>query len=174
MADSLYRFVDRFANWPVVALLVVILFISFQLFNGREEILGPQNQVLDTRRWYTPQDVSQLFNDIGPKRFTYAVTELTLDVIFPLSYGLLFAILLINTSGPRYDWLLFFPWLTVTFDLLENIIISTMAFTFDGSVTPLAWAAAVCTFSKSLMFLLSLVIVLNGGIVGLFQRKMAR
>jgi hypothetical protein len=174
MIDRLYHFFERLAIWPVVAILVVILLISNQSFAGRREVLGEQVQVLDGRRWYTPVDVQQLFTKLGTERYFYAITEVTLDLLYPLAYGLLLAVLIVRTWSPRYEWLVLFPFLTVVADLLENFIIFYMAFTFNGSTTSVAWFAAVCTLLKSILFLTSLLILLNGGVVSLLTQPQRR
>ncbi len=169
MFYSVYRFFSRFATWAVVAILIVMIFIATQLFAGRREFLGPQNQLLDGRRWYTPAQVSQLFTDLGDQRYVYAATEVTLDLIYPLTYGMLFGILIVQLWGPRRDYLLFAPILAVLFDLLENFTIAYLAITYSGSVSNLAWFAAVSTLLKSFFFLLTLLLILNGGIVAFFR-----
>ncbi len=175
MFDRLYRFTDRLATWPVVAILVVVLLIANQSFAGRREVLGDQVQVLDGRRWYTPADVQQLFTVMGDQRFFYAVSEITLDLIYPLSYGLLLAILIVRTWGNRFEWFLVFPLITVIADLiLENGTIFYMAISFTGATTPLAWVAAVGTLLKSIFLLISLVIILNGGVLALFTQPARR
>jgi len=167
--DRLYDFVERQAKWSVAALLVVILLLAQQAFIGRRSAIGPQFELLDGRRWYTPVQAAQLFDELGEGRALYAITELTVDVIYPLAYGLLFGILLVRTWGPRYIWMLAFPLFTVVFDLLENILISYLIFSFAGDPSWVSWAAAVCTLLKSIFFLISIVLVLNGGIVRQFQ-----
>lgn len=175
MLDRLYRFIDRLAIWPTAAILVVVVLIATQSFAGRREVLGDQVQVLDGRRWYTPADVQQLFTTMGEQRYFYAVSELTLDLIYPLSYGLLLAILVVRTWGPRFQWFLIFPLITVIADIiLENGTIFYMAVTFNGASTPLAWLAAVGTLLKSICLLLSLVIILNGGVLALFSQPQRR
>ncbi len=54
--------------------------------------------LLDRRGWYTPDDVAALFGALerldGSALDIYAITALTIDMLLPLSYGLLFALLL--------------------------------------------------------------------------------
>jgi hypothetical protein len=174
MFYELYRFFNRRATWPIVGLLVVIIMLASQAFAGRRVAYFPNDQLLDDRRWYTPADVSQLLNDLGDRRYIYGATELSLDLIYPISYGLLFAVLISQLWGPRRDWMLLAPILTVFFDLSENALIVYMISTYNGSETNLAWVAAVCTLSKTLFFLLSLLLILNGGILGLFRTRYNR
>jgi len=174
MFYDLYRFFTRRSTWPIVGLLVVVIMLSFQAFAGRRAAYFPDDQLLDDRRWYTPADVSQLLSDLGDRRYIYGATELTLDIIYPICYGMLFAILISQLWGPRRDWMLLAPILTVFFDLSENILIVYMISSFNGSETNVAWVASVCTLAKTLFFLLSLLLILNGGILGLFRTRYNR
>jgi hypothetical protein len=66
---------------------------------------------------------------------------------------------------------MYIPLLTLIFDLMENLLIATMALTFDGSPTVLAWAAVVFTLGRTLLFLGSLLLILNGGVIRLFDQR---
>jgi hypothetical protein len=173
MIIKIYNFFGRLGIWPVVAILVVVLMISYQSFVGRQEVLGNAVRTLDGRRWYTPADVVQLFTIMGNQRYFYAVTEVTLDLIFPLAYGLLFAILLVRTWEIRFAWLVLFPIFTVIADLFENALIFYLAFTFTGAISGLAWFAAVCSLIKSMLFLATMLVLLNGGVITLFTQPSA-
>ena len=54
--------------------------------------------LLDGRGWYTPEDAADLFDALdrldASARAVYAATALTIDMVFPASYGLLLAVLL--------------------------------------------------------------------------------
>jgi hypothetical protein len=167
--NRFYDFIDSLALWQVMAVLVVMLLLAQQGFIGRREALGGA-ELLDGRRWYTPVDAQALFNELGDQRYYYAVTELSLDLIFPITYGLAFSILILRTWGPRFDWMLYFPLATVVFDLLENLSITWLIFSFDGGTSAFTWFAAVSTLVKTILFIVSLVLVLNGGVIRMFRR----
>ena len=171
MIDKLYDFVDRLSTWPIVAILVVILVLTNQAYIGRREIIGNQIQLLESRRWYTPTDAEQFIGDLRDQNQVpyYVGTKVTLDVIYPITYGLLFAILLARTWGPRFTWTLLFPFFTLVFNLLESGTIVYLFLTYDNGPSNVAWFAATCTMLKTILFLFSLVLVLNGGIVRLFR-----
>ena len=52
----------------------------------------------DGRGWYTPESAAALFDALdrldANARLVYAATGLTIDMAFPVAYGLLFAIVL--------------------------------------------------------------------------------
>ena len=168
MSARLYSRFDRIATWPVAALLVVIVLLCNFGFSWRQGALGYGNDVLDARRGYTPADVQTLFENLGEGgRRLYATTEVTLDLVFPLAYGALFAILIARAHGPARAGLLWFPLLTTVTDFCENGSIVVLALTYAGQPSPLAWVAAACTVVKSVLFVVSLLLVLAGGIMGL-------
>ena len=56
--------------------------------------------LLDARGWYTPPEAAALFDALDAldanARLVYAATALTIDMVFPVAYGLLFAIVLLR------------------------------------------------------------------------------
>jgi hypothetical protein len=168
---SLYRLISRLAGWPMVALLSVALVLCAQGFVWRQEALGWQNQVLDMRYWYTPAEAQRFFEDLGSQgRHLYAITQVTLDFIFPLAYGVWFAILMVRLYGPERAGLLFAPLLTVVADLSENVLTASLAWHYAGQASALAWLAAVGTATKSVLFVITLVLLLIGSVRGFTGR----
>ena len=127
-------------------------------------------QSLDVRSLgYTRTEAGELLDALGPDgRRIYAWTEVTLDLVFPFVYGLLFAIPLVRLYEPRQAWVLLFPLAGMAFDLLENVTVATLAWTYQqGQESGLATAASAFTRMKTLFLLLSLLLVLVGGVRGL-------
>ena len=66
-------------------------------FQWREARLGGL-ELLDTTQWYTPEQAAALFGALdrldSRARAVYAWTEVSIDMVFPVAYGLLFALLL--------------------------------------------------------------------------------
>jgi hypothetical protein len=168
MFTKLSRSITGIASWPIVALLVVTLILCSLAFDWRQEVLGSKNKILDGRGWYTPAEARQLFKDLGDRgRNVYAATQVTLDLVFPVVYAFLFAILINRVSSGRRDWPVVVPLLAGVADLLENVTIAYLAWSYQGQESPLAWFAAICTLTKSLLFVASLVLILAGGVAGL-------
>jgi hypothetical protein len=169
MIGKLYDFVDRCATWSVVAILVAVLVLTHQFYLGRQALIGPQLQLLGAQQAYSAADVQQFIFELGDQGVYFVASELTLGIIYPLVYGLLFAILLIRTWGPRYTWMVLAPGLAAFFDILGSILISYLIITFDGNIS---WLGDLWSFTwvvKIILFLLSLVLVLNGGIIRVFR-----
>src|SRR5262245_5823950 len=111
MQTRLYNLIHRLATWPVVALLFIAYIICGQGFVWRQIKLGPQLQLLDTRFLYSPVEAQKLFEMLGQQgRQIYAITELSLDLIFPFIYGSLLAIFLVRLySSNMGNFLILLP-----------------------------------------------------------------
>ena len=89
--------------------------------------------LLDGRSWYTPADVDLLFRSLSADhRRLYAITEVTLDVAYPIAYtGLLLA--LIHWLQPDARRRLLVPLVAFAADLTENVLIAFLAWTWTPS-----------------------------------------
>ncbi len=178
MSDVLYKAVTRFASWPVIALLFIAYALATQGFDARRAALGYETRLLDVRFAYSPDDARALFEQLGaPGRTLYALTEVSLDLVFPFIYNGLLAVLIFHVwERAAAKHLLWLPVLTTAADLLENATVTALALTFNGSVTPIAWAASAFTSTKLLLGVLSVMVVLVGaarGIRGAFNASEA-
>lgn len=86
-------------------------------------------------------------------RAVYAATGLTIDMVFPVAYGLLFAILLFRLFVAPL-WLL--PLVLAAADALENATVTALALGYTGAPSPLAWAAAAFTLAKTVLIVTTL------------------
>ncbi len=167
MGERVYGRLSFVATWPVVALLVIAWVICVQGFLLRQQVLGPENEIPDAQVWYTPAKLRDMMDRLGEHgRRVYAVTTMTLDVIFPLVYGGLFAALIAHVYRPPAARVLAAaPALTVVADLAENTLASYYAWNFDGKAWPLlTWGATTATALKYVLFILSLVVIAVGGV----------
>jgi hypothetical protein len=120
------------------------------------------------RRWYTPAEARNLFERLGKSgRNIYALTELTLDLVFPLIYGSLFCLLTASLARAQWAWLVTIPLFAALSDLVENSIVAYLAWSYAGQESSLAWLAAAVTLIKTLLLGLSLLILFAGGAYGL-------
>jgi hypothetical protein len=164
MQDAIYRLVERKATWPMTALLFILFMLCLAGFDWRNGVVG---ETLESARCYTPVKANEILNKMDEGgRNTYALTEITLDLVFPFVYGGLFAILifrLYNRGLAR--WLLLIPFITVLADLLENFTAAYLAWSFEaGQPSPIAWAAVTFTVVKGVLFMLSIVLILAGAV----------
>lgn len=171
MIGLLHKGLLGIASWPVVGLLFLVFIVCFRLFDWRRQKLGCETKVLDASFWYNPLDAKQFFEKIGESgRTLYAITELSIDLLFPLVYGTLFGIFIVRLYGATSaKWLVLIPLATAATDLIENSIIAYLAWSYAGRESSVAWIAAVFTSVKSLGFAASLIIILIGGLNRIFR-----
>ena len=165
MPISIGVIVERCATWRIaVAALVGVVACVVGLAWRQARLAGLD--LLDSRGWYTPGEAAALFDALdrldASARVVYATTALTIDMVFPASYGLLFAILLFWLfRGGASLYLL--PLALALADALENITIAALALSHDGTPSPLAWLAAVFTLVKTVLGVATLAATCVGG-----------
>lgn len=82
--DRLQARLRRFATWPAIAILLLLVAACSQGFEWRRSQLGYETRVLGARFGYSPQEAIALFDAPAPSgRHLYALSEVTLDVVFP-------------------------------------------------------------------------------------------
>ena len=172
MALSIGEKVERCATWRVVvAALVGVVGCSGGLAWRQARLAGLD--LLDSRGWYTPGEAAALFDaldglDAGA-RVVYATTALTIDMVFPACYGLLFAVLLFRLfrGGPP---LYLLPLAVAVADGMENITVAALALGQDGAPSQLAWLAAVFTAAKTALGVATLAVTCAGAIRWMWAR----
>lgn len=168
---KLINFLSKYiATWFGFIGLSVVLGLCLKGFSWRTKQLmfSPENQLLDSRFWYTPTDVQSFFayidSNIGRAGLNlYTLTQVTLDVIFPIAYGMLFAALIILLYRENLSRkLILIPALAAVADIGENITTASLSWSYSGSSSPLAWIALVFTLTKWVMIFSSLLAVVIG------------
>ena len=164
----LHRRISYLATWPVVALLLCGCVVCLACFQEVQKSLGHENEILDTRGWYTPNDVARLYQDLGDRRALYVASTMTIDVVFPLMYGLLLATFVVQLYASTHArFLLLLPLAGSIADLLENLTIAILMLCGPSS---LSWFAAGLTAAKFALLLTSLILIAVGGCRGLQGR----
>ena len=130
-------------------------------------------ELLDSRGWYTPGEAAALFDALdrldANARLVYAATGLTIDMAFPVAYGLLLAIMLFRLfrGGPA---LYLLPLATAATDALENVAVAALALSHAGTPSPLAWLAAILTLVKMVLAAATAAAMIVGTIRWLWGR----
>ena len=164
--DRIRSGLQRLATRRVVIPMVLVALLCVAGFQWRDTRLGGL-ELLDTRQWYTPEQAADLFGTLdrldSSARAVYAWTEVSIDLIFPVAYGLLFALLLLClfTDGRRYYLL---PIAGAVADVLENLSIALLASTYDGAPSSWTSVAAAFTLLKSGLLLATLAAAVVGAI----------
>ena len=162
---------DRWATPRVALAALAVAVACIAGLVWRQDRLGGL-ALLDSRTWYTPGEAAALFEaldrlDAGA-RTVYAATGLTIDMAFPLAYGLLFAILLLRLFRAPFFLL---PLATAAADVLENATVAALALSYAGAPSPLAWLAAAFTLVKALCGYAGLAATCAGAVRWLWRRR---
>jgi hypothetical protein len=141
--------ISKLASWRgILFLLAILIFCLFGFkWRSRQLKLDADHKLLDSRFWYSPNEVRDFFDFLGEKLNLYALTQVTLDFIFPITYGFIFAILttLLYSEGVSQK-IIVVPLLATIFDLGENFILAYLAFNHVGKTSLLASAAVSSVF----------------------------
>lgn len=152
----------------IVFFSVVILVIFFVIF---PKINKNNYETLDSSFCYSPGKAYNII-DIKSEKFRkkYVLNALTLDIIFPITYSLLFGIILTNllniavsTDSLWYD-LRFIPFLGGVADVLENICISFLIIQYPVKYPIIAIISSQFTSIKWTIFSSSLASIIILGI----------
>ncbi|PID33228.1 hypothetical protein CR969_01815 [Candidatus Saccharibacteria bacterium] len=138
---SLSRIGDSW--WLIIVLASTFLFITLYAFPSFQaefnQIAGTEIKSLDTRLWYSQQDILALFQILQEDgRDKLRLFSGVVDMIYPLVYGALFFLLLKKLAGSfstKKSWLkyvCFLPIIAAVFDYIENINILIMLDTFPN------------------------------------------
>ena len=173
LVSSIGTAVERCATWRIaVAASVGVVGCVGGLAWRQARLAGLD--LLDSRVWYTPDEAAALFDALdrldASARAVYATTALTIDMVFPASYGLLLAVVLFRLfrgGAPLY----LLPLAVALADGLENITVAVLALSHDGVPSLLAWPAAVFTAVKTALFVATLAVTCVGAIRWMWQRK---
>lgn len=185
--NRMINFLKAVGKWPyMLVLLVILIGLNGFLFPWAEKELagfgGPDAKVLDLRFGFSPGEANHFLELIGPEgRSFYQMLELTLDLVYPVVYGLFLGALLLliwrKVLPEKSPWLRLslIPVVTAVFDYLENINIVLLIRRFPDKADTLANLASFFGAGKWVLFGLSVAVVLTGllfwGIRTLTSRK---
>ena len=142
----------RYARWQVILGLFILLALFMGvLLPGVKSRIGPGNSApIDLTFFPSPQTIfSMLAAFDAPGRAFYRLHELTLDIIYPITYTLFFSLLitfLLNSASKRkspLQLLNLIPFGTLIFDLLENAGIVTLLTLYPSQPSGLAWFVSI-------------------------------
>jgi hypothetical protein len=164
---NLYESIRKVSTAKNAIIFCIIFVLCLVGFYWRQDEIGSALTLLDGRFYYTPEEAAELLRLLGQRgRHLYAITQITLDVVFPLVYGALLAMAIVRLYSRKWAsyWILF-PLVAVVADLLENGTAAFLALTYNGQASPVAWAGSIFTGSKWLFLVLSFGTVLVGALL---------
>ena len=132
---------------------------------------GPRKyptKTLDGRSFYKPSAVECILNKLGNSRAAYLEQESTIDLVFPMIYGLMFVSAIVGLTpgagAPR--WIVVFPLIAVAGDYAENATAIAMLKRYAAWRAPLPvdlgvlpWIASAASGTKGASIIASIVAV---------------
>lgn len=138
----------RYARWQVILGLFILLALFMGvLLPGVKDRIGSGNAApIDLTFFPSPQKIFSILAAFDtPGRAFYRLHELTLDIIYPITYTLFFSLLitfLLSRASKRKSLLQplnLLPFGTLIFDLLENAGIVALLTLYPSQHSGLAW-----------------------------------
>lgn len=178
--NKLILFLNRFSNWKtLVGLVILYAIFSFILLKNAEEkinqLAGKEVGPIDLTFGFSPERTLQMVEDYGDAgRAYYSQVELTIDIIYPVVYALLFAVILTliysRLIGGPVQYLNVLPFVAMFFDYLENITIVSMLNNYPEQSIAMATLCELFKLFKWLIFGLILFLIIYGLIKLAFRR----
>jgi len=180
MLKKTLTFIQYKTSWPAILGLLVAAGLLMFIMNGTQlPFSNPTIEehsggvpILDMRMSYTPEEVYQLFSALGiAGRQAYRTLHLVPDMLFPISYALLFAftgawflVRLLPLEHPL-QWLILTPLISGLADILENLSLVVSGLVYPNRIDWLAQVASLLTKIKfglmpiGLVFLIIIVVM---------------
>ncbi len=185
MVERLTRLLDRLANWKTIVILILIAlpfnWVIFPMRSTRlKELSGKSNPIIDVMYAYTPAQVYELIPAYGEQgRQFYAVTELTVDLAYPILYNLLLSVLMAMifrgafSSGSQWHKLPLLPLASWLADYLENAGITLMLVSYPQELDALAWVTSLFSTAKWTVGGACVILIVVGLVVLLIKKLQA-
>jgi hypothetical protein len=159
MFHHLSNWLDRAANTKTVTLWVgLYILFGFVIMPGLGRLTGGHADgpgPIDLMFAYKPAEVFARIAAYGADgRIAYAISSLTVDVIYPVTYTLAFSLLItvlarrVLSAGHGLRRLNVLPFCIFFFDMLENASLVTLLMSYPTQWNELAWAASSFTTIK--------------------------
>ena len=182
MAD---RLTALLASWAtrrnvllLVALFIVMTAVLLPLADTRLSVLSGGAGPLDMRFSYTAAQAYATLDAYGPAGREFDLnTELTVDLLYPIIYGLFCSLAILyfrqrwGPAHPALARLALLPFLAVLADYLENAAVIGLLLIYPDRLPPLAVAASLLTSAKWLLQGLSLALVAASAAGALLARR---
>jgi hypothetical protein len=152
-------------NIVTLFFLVLVVNVIFARSFAHDPDLSP----LDLQFYYTADEAYDLLARFDAHDLQkYLLIELTLDMLYPVIYSLLFSFVLYLLYKNAKMAIL--PFVTAVFDVLENIGIVLLIRNLPSRLDFLASVTAVFTFLKWVTFIIVMALILVGILKWLVRR----
>ena len=174
----------KLANWKAVLVIFLMAVVVFNLGlfpwrSARMKALSKQDVgIIDTMFAYAPEQAYQKILAYGDQgRPFYAVTEVTIDLVYPILYNL-FLVLMMTLVFRRaflgdsvLQKLRFLPFVVWASDYAENTCIVILLLSYPQRLDAIAWISSFFTTVKWSLGVASLTLIVMGLAVWLIKRK---
>jgi hypothetical protein len=174
MTRQLGELIERWANFKTL-LLIILLALPFNIIffpwrNSRlSDLSGVTEPFLDARFTYTPSTLNALFAAYGQSgRRLYALSEVTIDLIYPILYTLFLSLLIsliLTKVFPDFialKPLSFLPFVILLSDYTENFSLVILSLRHPNRIDWLAHMASLFTSIKWMVLSIIIVFILLG------------
>ena len=152
------------AIWSVfwVALLLSAYLFWFE-FRPRAstyvDASGKRISTFDKKMFFAPSSVAGRLRELEPHHAAYRRQQATVDMIFPVAYGLTFISALVGVGAPR--WLLLVPLIAVAADYVENFTVIALIDRFPDVPGGLTYVLSLASAVKGVTFYASVLLSLG-------------
>lgn len=162
----------KLANGRIILLLLFLFLLANLVIIPA---IYPKFETLDMLSSYTPGKAYDLISSYGEQgRQSYAVIEVTLDLVYPFITALMFSLMNLYTfkrAFPGNGWVLklsLTPYAILLADYLENACVVTMLLSYPRELIAVAQISNFFTITKFVLTPLQLLFVV--GLIGWFIR----
>lgn len=153
------HFLTKYATWKNILLLfglnLIFNLVIFPLANISSSGVLP----LDLHFSYSPDEAYQVLAQFSTDELRrYMMTELTVDVFYPVAYALLLSFLLFKLSQKVAISMV--PIAVLVFDYLENLGIVTMIQYYPQKLSNVATITSLFTSLKWSLVVLSVILII--------------
>ncbi len=171
MMRKFISFMEKWGNWKsVLAFFALQMFFNLLIMPAFSGSNAHDFPVLYIQFFYTPKKAYEIVSAYTPEmRYATALTRLTLDILYPLIYGLMLSLLLTITFRRAFpasafaDSAIILPWAGVLFDYLENICLAIIFLSYPQEYYLLAGFSAIFTSLKWILIGIAFLLALVGG-----------
>ncbi|MGA9531668.1 MAG: hypothetical protein WBR18_03030 [Anaerolineales bacterium] len=162
----------RWTTGRVVAVSALAMLIMMVVFlpraDANSEMDVGQVSLPDITFFYGPAHVDRFAEAQGPSgREQYVRDRLTLDIVFPIAYGLFIASA--TASGfrrafPHRLWLAQLGWVglaAMSADIAENLLLSAIMVAYPRRIEPLSWLATATSAVKWVLVFLGMALAVS-------------
>ena len=158
-----------------LALFLVLagLFVYYWQFEfGRRRAAYGDVKTFDGTGYFWPKSVPEMLKKLAPHHKMYVEQEQTVDMVFPMIYGAMFAFAISTLApGARLPWqLALIPVFAAAFDYVENLTAIALMHGDPDRPGALAYVISVASAVKTTLFLGSALVAVAVAVVWVVRR----